>query len=93
MQIAKKLIDASFACSWDCVKFQKRNPDVCVPENQKSVKRNTPWGEMTYLDYRYRVEFEKVTLLMRYVLDGQNKVEIIQSEGTERKPGADLGGD
>lgn len=59
MQIAKKLIDASFACSWDCVKFQKRNPDVCVPENQKSVKRNTPWGEMTYLEYKYRVEFSK----------------------------------
>ena len=33
----KKLIDASFACSWDCVKFQKRNPDVCVPENQKNI--------------------------------------------------------
>ena len=59
LQIAKKLIDASFACSWDCVKFQKRNPDVCVPENQKSVKRNTPWGEMTYLEYKYRVEFSK----------------------------------
>jgi len=59
MQIAKKLIDASFACSWDCVKFQKRNPDVCVPENQKSIKRHTPWGEMTYLEYRYRVEFSK----------------------------------
>ena len=59
MQIAKKLIDASFACSWDCVKFQKRNPDVCVPENQKNIKRQTPWGEMTYLEYKYRVEFSK----------------------------------
>jgi N-acetylneuraminate synthase len=59
LQIAKKLIDATFACSWDCVKFQKRNPDACVPENQKSVKRNTPWGEMTYLEYRYRVEFSR----------------------------------
>jgi N-acetylneuraminate synthase len=59
LQIAKKLIDATFACSWDCVKFQKRNPDVCVPESQKSVKRNTPWGEMTYLEYKYRVEFSR----------------------------------
>ena len=59
MQIAKKLIDATFACSWDCVKFQKRDPDVCVPEDQKSVKRMTPWGEMTYLEYRYRLEFGK----------------------------------
>jgi len=59
MKIAKKLIDATFACSWDCVKFQKRNPDICVPEKQKKTKRDTPWGEMTYLDYKYKVEFEK----------------------------------
>ena len=58
MGIAKKLIDASFACGWDCVKFQKRNPDICVPEDQKNILRMTPWGEMTYLEYKYRVEFE-----------------------------------
>ena len=49
MNIAKKLIDATNACNWQCAKFQKRNPDVCVPEHQKSNMRNTPWGEMTYL--------------------------------------------
>ena len=59
IQIAKKLMDAAFACNWNCVKFQKRNPDVCVPENQKSVMRDTPWGKMTYLDYRFKVEFGK----------------------------------
>jgi N-acetylneuraminate synthase len=59
MQIAKKLIDASFGIGWDCVKFQKRNPDVCVPEHQKSVMRDTPWGRMSYLDYKYKVEFDK----------------------------------
>lgn len=59
MQIAKKLIDASFSTSWTCVKFQKRNPDVCVPEHQKSVMRDTPWGRMSYLDYKYKVEFGK----------------------------------
>ena len=58
LEIAKKLIDASYACGWDCVKFQKRNPDVCVPEEQKNTKRSTPWGEMTYLEYKHRVEFE-----------------------------------
>ena len=57
INIAKKLIDASNACDWDCVKFQKRDPDVCVPEEQKSVVRDTPWGEMTYIDYKYRMEF------------------------------------
>jgi N-acetylneuraminate synthase len=59
MQIAKKLIDAVFCCNWHCAKFQKRNPDVAVPEKQKNVMRDTPWGRMTYLEYRYRVEFSK----------------------------------
>jgi N-acetylneuraminate synthase len=59
LQIAKKLIDASFGTNWDCVKFQKRTPDICVPEHQKAVMRDTPWGRMTYLEYRYRVEFGK----------------------------------
>ena len=59
MNIAKKLIDATNACGWHCAKFQKRNPDICVPEHQKLLKRDTPWGEMTYIEYKYKVEFEK----------------------------------
>ena len=59
MQICKKLIDAVNACNWNCAKFQKRNPDVCVPEHQKSMMRDTPWGRMTYLDYKYKVEFDR----------------------------------
>jgi N-acetylneuraminate synthase len=55
--IAKKLIDAAFACNWHCVKFQKRTPEICVPEHQKTEIRETPWGKMTYLEYRHRVEF------------------------------------
>ena len=57
--IAKRLIDAAYACGWGCVKFQKRNPDVCVPEKQKGVMRQTPWGEMKYIDYKYKIEFER----------------------------------
>ncbi|GAH41117.1 unnamed protein product, partial [marine sediment metagenome] len=41
------------------VKFQKRNPDVCVPEKQKNVMRDTPWGKITYLEYKHKVEFGK----------------------------------
>lgn len=59
LQIAKQLIDAAVTAGCDAVKFQKRNPDICVPEHQKAVQRDTPWGEMTYLDYRYRIEFGK----------------------------------
>lgn len=55
---ALRLIDIAAAAGCDAVKFQKRNPDVCVPEHQKNIIRDTPWGQMTYLDYKYKVEFE-----------------------------------
>tara|TARA_R100000008_G_C3546605_1_gene147924 strand:- start:111 stop:944 length:834 start_codon:yes stop_codon:yes gene_type:complete len=59
LDIAKRLIDIASASGCDSVKFQKRNPDVCVPEHQKGVMRDTPWGQMTYIDYKHRVEFGK----------------------------------
>ena len=59
INIAKKLIDAANATGWNNVKFQKRTPELAVPEAQKNVMRETPWGTMTYLEYKYRVEFEK----------------------------------
>ncbi len=59
LNIAKELIDIAKVAGCDVVKFQKRNPDVCVPEHQKTVLRQTPWGEMTYLDYKYKVEFNR----------------------------------
>jgi N-acetylneuraminate synthase len=57
--IAKRLIDIAALSGCDAVKFQKRNPDVCVPEHQKNIMRDTPWGTMTYLEYKYKVEFGK----------------------------------
>ena len=59
LQITKKLIDAVFACQWDCVKFQKREPDICVPDHQKNNSKETPWGKMTYLEYKKKIEFGK----------------------------------
>ena len=59
LDVVKKLIDIASVAGCDSVKFQKRNPDVCVPEHQKSVMRDTPWGRMTYLEYKYKVEFGK----------------------------------
>ena len=56
---AKRLIDIASLSGCDAVKFQKRNPDVCVPEHQKGIIRETPWGTMTYLEYKYKVEFGK----------------------------------
>lgn len=57
LDAAKKLIDLAVLSGMDVVKFQKRNPDACVPEAQKTKPKNTPWGEMTYLEYKYRMEF------------------------------------
>lgn len=54
---AKKMIDAAVRSGVDAVKFQKRTPELCVPPNQRSQMRETPWGYITYLDYRYKVEF------------------------------------
>ena len=55
----KKMMMLSKVAGCDYAKIQKRNPDVCVPEHQKSVMRKTPWGEMTYLEYKYRMEFNE----------------------------------
>src|SRR5690606_26139902 len=59
VEVAKKLIDVSVDAGAQAVKFQKRTPAIATPEHMKAVPRETPWGTMTYLEYRYRVEFEK----------------------------------
>jgi N-acetylneuraminate synthase len=59
LNIAKRLIDIAAAAGCDAVKFQKRDPDVCVPEHQKNVEKDTPWGSMTYLEYKHKTEFGK----------------------------------
>ena len=59
VNIAKQLIDIAAEAGCDAVKFQKRTPEICVPPEQRSVERDTPWGRMTYLDYRHRVEFQE----------------------------------
>jgi N-acetylneuraminate synthase len=57
LAIAKQLIDVAAEAGADAVKFQKRTPDIATPPEMREVMRETPWGVMTYLDYRYRVEF------------------------------------
>ena len=52
VNIAKKLIDLAKKYNFDAVKFQKRNPDVSTPQNQKDKMRDTPWGYISYLDYK-----------------------------------------
>lgn len=59
MDITKRLIDKAVESGCDAVKFQKRTPELCVPMDQRNIERDTPWGRMTYMEYRYKVEFEE----------------------------------
>ncbi|MGO3555439.1 MAG: N-acetylneuraminate synthase family protein, partial [Microbacterium gubbeenense] len=57
VEIAKQLIDVAADAGADAVKFQKRTPEIATPEHMRDTLRETPWGTMTYLEYRHRVEF------------------------------------
>lgn len=65
IQIAKELILKAKEAGCDAVKFQKRTPEICTPKDQWDIERETPWGRMKYIDYRYKVEF------------GENEYQII----------------
>jgi N-acetylneuraminate synthase len=57
LDIAKQLMASAKEAGVDAVKLQKRTPELCVPTEQRNVMRETPWGYISYLDYRYKVEF------------------------------------
>jgi len=59
LEAARRLIDAAVHAGVDAVKLQKRTPELCVPPEQQNQMRETPWGYISYLDYRHRVEFGK----------------------------------
>jgi sialic acid synthase SpsE len=59
VELAKRLIDVAADAGVQAVKFQKRTPEISTPEHMREVRRETPWGEMSYLEYRYRVEFDR----------------------------------
>jgi N-acetylneuraminate synthase len=59
LNIAKQMIDAAVHAGVNAVKFQKRTPDVATPPDQQTQMRETPWGYITYLEYRYKVEFSE----------------------------------
>jgi len=58
LTVARKMIEAAAHAGADAVKFQKRTPAKCTPPDQQKQMRDTPWGYISYLDYRYKVEFE-----------------------------------
>ncbi|MEV0612672.1 N-acetylneuraminate synthase family protein [Nonomuraea sp. NPDC050404] len=68
LDLARQLIDVAAEAGCQAVKFQKRTPAICVPEEQKGQIRQTPWGEMTYLEYKERTEFgrDEYTQISKY---------------------------
>jgi N-acetylneuraminate synthase len=58
--LAKNMIAAAKQAGVDAVKFQKRTPELCVPLEQRGQMRETPWGYITYLEYREKVEFSEL---------------------------------
>jgi len=57
LSLAKKIMKLAKDSGCDFVKFQKRTPDITTPENKKEIIRDTPWGRMTYLQYKEKIEF------------------------------------
>ena len=60
VEIAKRLMSLAKNAGCNAVKFQKRTPAICVPNEQKDILRETPWGLITYYEYKVRIEFEEI---------------------------------
>ncbi len=58
MEIVKQLIEGAKKAGANAVKFQKRAPEKCVPKEQWNIQRDTPWGRISYIDYRRKIEFK-----------------------------------
>jgi len=56
LDVAKRLIDEAVQAGVDAVKFQKRTPELCTPRDQWHLERDTPWGRMSYINYRHMIE-------------------------------------
>lgn len=59
ISLAKKLIDMAKRSQVDIVKFQKRDIDTCIPSSIGNQRKETPWGEMSYKEYKQKIEFGK----------------------------------
>jgi N-acetylneuraminate synthase len=59
VDIAKNLIRQAHHAGVDAVKFQKRTPELCVPKDQWNIMRETPWGYVSYIEYRQKMEFQQ----------------------------------
>jgi YrbI family 3-deoxy-D-manno-octulosonate 8-phosphate phosphatase len=56
LDLALRLIEQAQRAGFDAVKFQKRTPEIALPQAQWDKPRETPWGELSYIEYRRRIE-------------------------------------
>jgi N-acetylneuraminate synthase len=75
LDVAKRLIEGAAWAGCDAVKFQKRTPEICVPRDQWTIERDTPWGRMTYIEYRRRMEFTEKEYVAIDRLCRENRIE------------------
>ena len=59
IELCKKLMNISKLAGFNYCKIQKRNPELCVPKHQRDIPKNTPWGTISYLDYKKKIEFNE----------------------------------
>lgn len=59
LDLALEMMLSAKSCGCNYVKFQKREPEICVPKSHWHKKRQTPWGELDYIDYKKRIEFDQ----------------------------------
>lgn len=79
INIAKNLINIAKGAGCDYVKFQKRNPEVCVPTHMRDKLKDTPWGTMTYLDYKKKIEFSEEEYIELFKFCENNNIKCFAS--------------
>ena len=56
---AIELIRRAAAAGVDAVKFQRRTLPEAIPVHMRDTRKRTPWGDMSYLEYKQRLEFDR----------------------------------
>jgi N-acetylneuraminate synthase len=79
VESCKKMMYLAKLAGVDYVKIQKRTPVLCVPEEQKDKEKDTPWGVMTYLEYKEKIEFNEEQIIELFAYAQEIDIEFFAS--------------
>lgn len=79
IELAKIIIKQCAEAGFTHVKLQKRTPELCVPKDMWHVKKQTPYGEMDYIEYRRMVELDKTQYALLVEYSQSHNVELFAS--------------